>query len=95
MRTWILLFSSTRIRTAPQFPQVYSTVGVRASSTGGALPTAFVAAAEALLDRGWGAVRMGFKPRWRSRMLEHDIGEPFGLVDHDVVMGIVSHIRSP
>ena len=44
---------------------------------------------------GVAAVRMGLKPRWRSGMLEHDTGEPFGLVDHDVVMGIVSHIRSP
>jgi hypothetical protein len=35
------------------------------------------------------------KPRWRSGMLEHDASEPFGLVDHDVVMGIVSHIRRP
>ena len=31
----------------------------------------------------------------RSGMLEHDAREPFGLVDHDVVMGILSHIRRP
>jgi hypothetical protein len=34
------LFSSARIRTTPQFPHVYSLVGLAASSTGGALATA-------------------------------------------------------
>lgn len=33
------LFSSTRIRTTPQFPHIYSLVGLAASSTGGALAT--------------------------------------------------------
>jgi hypothetical protein len=33
------LFSSARIRTTPQFPHIYSLVGLAASSTGGALAT--------------------------------------------------------
>src|SRR5262245_38597848 len=33
------LFSSARIRTTPQFPHIYSLVGLAASSIGGALAT--------------------------------------------------------
>jgi hypothetical protein len=42
MRTWGLLWS-TRMRAAPQFPQVYSAVGSTPSSTGGASATAAMA----------------------------------------------------
>ena len=42
MRLWGLLWS-TRIRAASQFPQMYSTVGSAASSTGGALAIAAMA----------------------------------------------------
>ena len=42
IRAWTL-FLSTRIKTAPQFPHLHSTVELCPSSTGGALATASMA----------------------------------------------------
>src|SRR5262245_23633560 len=52
MRTWTLCWF-TRIRATSQFPQVYSTVGSGASSTGGASAIAAVAS-------GWETILSAF-----------------------------------
>jgi hypothetical protein len=79
MRMWGLLWS-TRIRAAPQCPQVYSTVGRASSSNGGALATAARAS-------GGGTILSVFCRR--AGIAANQFGSKFG-TQHNLVRAIAN-----